>query len=245
MRLARRILSRINAPRQYASYAEALARCDGYENADIVGTVYAKTVANRSLPLTSTNAFTLLSLLVGRRVLDFGGACGIEYFNARRLIPAGRRLDWTVVETPAMAAKAAPLANDELRFASSLDGLTADVIHTSGTLQCVDDPLGHLRKLIALEAEHIVFNRLGLSSGAEVVTVHESMLSANGPGPMPAGIPDRLVRYPFVFPSKADFMALLRERYEVVATFNDDSGIFQVRGAPRIVGGGMVVRRKG
>lgn len=244
MRLARRILRRLNPPRQYASYAEALARCDGYEDADIVGTVYAKTVANRSLPLTPTNAFTLLSLLVGRRVLDFGGACGIEYFNARRLIPAWHKLDWTVVETPAMVAKAVTLANDELHFASSLDGLAADVVHTSGTLQCVDDPLGYLRRLLAVDAEHIVFNRLGLSTGAEVVTVHESMLSWNGPGPMPAGIPDRIVRYPFVFPSKADFMALLNERYEVVATFSDDSGIFQVRGAPPIVGGGMVVRRK-
>lgn len=240
-----RILRRLKPkPRRYATYAEALDQCDGYESADIVRTVYAKTVANRSLPLTSTNAFTLLSLLMGRRVIDFGGACGIEYFNARRLAPPWLKLDWTVVETPAMAAKASSLANGELRFASSLDGLTAEVVHTSGTLQCVDDPLAHLRRLMDVGAEHIVFNRLGLSTGDQVVSVHESMLSWNGPGPMPEGIPDRVVRYPFVFPSKAEFMAVLDERYEVAATFADDSGIFQVRGAPQIVGGGMVARMR-
>lgn len=238
----RGILRRLTPPRQYGSYKEALAKCDGYEDADIVGTVYAKTVANRSLPLTSTNAFTLLSLLLGRKVLDFGGACGIEYFNARRLAPRLTKLDWTVVETPAMVAKASALANDELRFSSALDGLTADVIHTSGTLQCTDDPLGYLRRLINVGAEHIVLNRLGLSLGPEVVTVHESMLSWNGPGPMPSGLRDRLVRYPFVFPSKTEFMAILEERYQVIARFKDDSGMFPVKGA-RIEGGGLVLRR--
>ena len=245
MTVASRIIHRLKPkPRQYTSYDEALAKCDGYEDADIVGTVYAKTVANRSLPLTSTNAFTLLSLLVGgRRVLDFGGACGIEYFNARRLLPASQKLEWTVVETPAMVARAAPLANAELRFATSIDGLRPDVVHTSGTLQCVDDPLDHLQRLVDIGAEHMVFNRLGLSLGGQVVTIHESRLSENGPGPMPAGMPDRLVRYPFVFPSREAFLGILTQRYDVAATFADDSGVFRVRGA-RLVGGGMVARLK-
>lgn len=242
MNIARRIVRRLVPRPQFASYAEALARCDGYESADIVGTVYAKTVANRALPLTSTNAFTLLSLLVGGgRVLDFGGACGAEYFNARRLVPASRRLEWTVVETPAMVARAAPLANDELRFVTSLAGQQPDVVHSSGTLQCVDDPLGYLRQLVDLGAEHIVLNRLGLSLGDQVVAIHDSMLSWNGPGPMPAGMPDRLVRYPFVFPSRDAFMGILTQRYDVVATFADDSGIFPVRGA-RVAGGGLIAR---
>lgn len=241
-RIARKIARRLIPPRRFASYADALAHCDGYEAADIVGTVFAKTVANRgTLPLTSTNAFTLLSLLGGGRVIDFGGACGVEYFNARRLLPPDRPIEWTVVETPAMVARAAPLANGELRFVTSIAGLTADVVHTSGTLQCVDDPLTHLARLVAVGARFMVFNRLGLSLGDQVVSVHESMLSWNGPGPMPAGMPDRLVRYPFVFPSRADFLAILGDRYDVVATFDNDSGVFPVRGA-RLVGGGMVAR---
>lgn len=72
---------------------------------------------------------------------------------------------------------------------------------------------------------------------------HESWLSWNGPGPMPRGVADSKVRYPFVFPSRGDFMSRLEVRYDVVATFADDTGIFDVEGA-RLVGGGLIARKR-
>lgn len=84
------------------------------------------------------------------------------------------------------------MTSDELRFVSSLEGLDADVIHPSGSLQCVSDPLAHLSALLDIGAEWLLFNRLGLSLDSQVVTVHESLLSDNGAGPLPPGIKDRL-----------------------------------------------------
>lgn len=99
-------------PRQFRNYAAALATCDGYEVPDLVHTVFLKTQANRELPLSPTKAFSMLAVLVSDRnplrVVDLGGACGAEYFNARRLLPASRVLRWTVVETPAMVAQGSP-----------------------------------------------------------------------------------------------------------------------------------------
>lgn len=230
------ILNGLRARKPYPSYEAALAECDGYEAADIVSVVFEKTKALKVERLSSTNAF-LIASLGDATVLDFGGACGADYFIARAV--TGKPRKWTVVETPAMVAKAKILETDELRFSTELE--PAELIYTSGALQCVDRPFDYLEKLLNLGAKTIVFNRLGLSKGEDVFTIHRSKLSWNGPGPMPPGIEDRWVTYPFIFPSKARFMSMVQERYDIVFTFADDSGIFPVRRA-RIEGGGMLAR---
>jgi hypothetical protein len=118
-----------------------------------------------------------------------------------------------------------------------------DLLHTSGTLQCVDSPYDYLQKLISTSANHILLNRLGLTKGTcEVITVHESWLSSNGPGPMPDGFTDRKIRYPFVFPRESVFMKMLSDNYSTMIIFKDASGIFPVNNEP-IIGLGLLVRR--
>jgi putative methyltransferase (TIGR04325 family) len=149
-----------------------------------------------------------------------------------------------------MAEKANRIfSSDELRFSSNLiDAANSmkriDLLHTSGTLQCVDGPYDYLRKLISTAANHILFNRLGLTKGNhEVITIHESWLSSNGPGSMPSGIADRKVRYPFVFPKESVFMDTLSDSYNIIMTCDDSSGIFPVDDEP-IIGLGLLARRR-
>ena len=265
--IARRVMHGSAEKKQYATYAEALADCTehGYENVDIVNVVVEKTKRYRDtlvqmgepLHLNATSAYSLCSLLAsiesGSReinVLDFGGASGAHYFLARAVLPSSRSLNWLVVETPEMVHRArAALGNDELHFSSNLSEAAdsmkhIDLLHTSGTLQCVDAPYDYLQTIVSVAASHILFNRLGLTKAShDVITVHESWLSWNGPGPMPSGIADQKVRYPFVFPREAAFHDAISMNYDVVMTFDDPSGVFPVNKEP-IVGVGLLARRK-
>jgi len=244
----------------YATYEAALADCaaDGYEDRDLVEVVRRKTQAYRdalgSALLTPANASSLCALLASIQsqeihVLDFGGACGAHYFLARAVLPLSYTLRWTVVETPAMAKAGVGLATEELTFSSDLRHAAEslgriDLLHTSGTLQCVSDPRRSLGQLLDLRATRILFNRLALSQGPQdVVVVQQSKLSENGPGPMPGGLPDRTVRYPCTLLQESAFYDALRQNHEVILTFEDTSGVFRIKEQP-IIGRGLLARRK-
>jgi putative methyltransferase (TIGR04325 family) len=251
--------------KQYPTYEAALADCTerGYENEDIVNVVLQKTkkyrdeILSEATPthLSPTSAYSLCSLLTSIeapeiRVIDFGGACGAHYYLARVVLPPSYKLRWIVVETPAMAQKAeTALANDELAFSSNLreavDSLKrVDLLHTSGTLQCVNNPREYLSTLVSIRATHILFNRLGLTKGPhDVITIHEAWLSENGPGAMQSGIQDRKVRYPFVFLQESTFYDVISKDYDVVMTFDDPSRMFPVNDEP-IIGVGLLARLK-
>jgi len=246
----------------YANYAEALGACskDGYENQKVVDVVVQKTISCRdSLAVwpalvDATNAYSLVAVLLSMapgktiRVLDFGGAAGAHYFLARSILPESIELNWVVVETPAMAQRAGLiLSNQELRFSKDLKEAESmlgqvDLLHTSGTLQCVPEPYEQLRQLINIQAEYMLLNRLGVTQGDhEVITIHRSQLSWNGPGPMPAGLRDGEISYPFTFPRELMIREMIRGSYTEIAEFQDGSGIFPV-GAEPIVGMGLLVR---
>lgn len=252
--------------KRYASYGDALADCspDGYENHDVVHVVVNKTLryreqqlaASQPVPLDPTSAYSLFALLLAAEgksrinVIDFGGAAGAHYFLARSLLPSTTKLNWLVVETPAMVNQArALLADGELRFSSDLAEATTlmgevDLLHTSGTLQCVANPYADLKQLMHIQANYLLLNRLGVTQGDhDVITVHQSRLSWNGPGAMPAGMTDRTITYPFVFPQESILREMVRESYQDIACFVDPSGIFPVWGEP-IIGIGLLASRR-
>lgn len=262
----RRIKGRSGKER-YATYTEALAACskDGYENQEVVEVVTLKTLRYRNelnqtekpTSVNTTNAYSLVGLLlsVGREnqinVLDFGGAAGAHYFLARSILPKSTKLNWVVVETPAMAERAgALLENNELHFTADLNEardwlIQVDLLHTSGTMQCVPDPYEQLQQLINIKAEYMLLNRLGLTQGDhDVVTIHKSQLSWNGPGPLPAGIRDGEASYPFTFAQELAIRDMLNKYYEEIAIFEDKSGIFPVGDEP-IVGMGILAKYLG
>jgi|GEM_PF-5125686 len=103
------------------------------------------------------------------RVLDFGGGFGLDYVLARRALPAAVAIDWRVVETADLAARAARLhADAEISYVDDISALPPtpfDVAHVADTIQYLPDPrtlavlLGELDCAAVVIADAPVTNR--------------------------------------------------------------------------------------
>jgi putative methyltransferase (TIGR04325 family) len=266
---ARRLVSNPSSPlpehrnQVFESYESAAAQCVGfgYEASELVDIVCRKTIhyrdqlrMKRPAQLSGGDTLALVGISLAHRcsqqtinVLDFGGACGAHYFLLKSILMDRVSLNWHVVETPAMAKRAAELETDELRFFSSIDDAASaldrvDLAFSSGTLQCIPSPMEALRMLLQPRPEIVVLARLGLTQGsAKVVTIHEARLSHNGPGPLPPGCIDSITRYPFTFPPQSEIESILSEKYQLLLTAPDPTGVFPVNNEP-LVGIGYVGR---
>lgn len=249
----------------FPTYQDALKRCttDAYEEKELIEVILKKTkrfsenLNSEILSIGETTAYGVLPIInpiienkeKKVHVLDFGGACGAHYFHVRSFINKALKLNWVVVETPTMVKYAKELENDELSFCDNLEEATSklgniDLLHTSGTLQCVDDPYKYLRSLLNCKAKYILFNRLGLNKqDKDIITIHSSKLSWNGIGALPEGYRDRWIRYPFTFQSEPKFLKAVEEKYSFVAKFNDLSGMYPINGED-IVGYGLLCKSK-
>lgn len=262
-------LDRVHRTRKYplfGSYQDALAYCskDGYENEVLIDVLtykmenYLNTQkVNADKSMTPTQSFTLLALtkviaahpnVNNFNILDFGGNLGGHYYDIKRFFGKGIKLKWAVVETPALAKAGEKFANDELQFFHSIEAATQylgtiDLLHTSGTLQCVEKPKVYLDKLLTLNANHILFNRMGLNrKNVEVVTIHHSKLSWNGHAGLPPNVEDRVIRYPFTFMSEKYFYDTLAQKHQIEARFSDNTGILEIP-SEDIIGGGLLFSR--
>jgi len=164
------------AIRRVSSMAGAI---EGYEHPDLVEEIFRKTVSfepNEAWP-EMANVST---------VLDFGGACGQHYKQARLSAPDVR---WAVVETPAMVARASELSTPNLRFFTSIAGAKEwlgdiDLVYSSGALQYTSDPENKITELCATSARRISWERLILSPSGTKSEKQLSLLGENGPGLM-------------------------------------------------------------
>ncbi|MEK7818980.1 MAG: hypothetical protein AAB255_04210 [Bacteroidota bacterium] len=149
-----------------------------------------------------------------------------------------------------MVKFAKELETDELSFFDNFDDArdklgTIDLLHTSGTLQYVDNPTKYLSEVLNCNAKWLLFNRLGMNrSNRDVLTIQSSMLSSNGIGELPEGYTDRLIKYPFTFLSETKLINQIQEKYLLVAKFDDKSGIYEVKGED-IVGYGLLCKKIG
>ncbi|MCK1721242.1 methyltransferase domain-containing protein [Bradyrhizobium sp. 141] len=162
---------------------------EGYENEELVDTIYRKTVAYRG----QAN-WPLVEGL--RTVLDFGGGAGIHYKTACRQSPDIR---WAVVETPAMVRRAKELATDKVRFFEQIEPAAdwlgnVDLVHSNGAIQYVPDPFGTIRSLCATAPGKLVWHRVPISEGEARREVQTSYLSDNGPGHA-SSLLEKLVTY--------------------------------------------------
>ncbi len=254
-----------NSHQIFANYQDALKLCttDAYEEKELIEVIFKKTklfsenLKSGVISVGETSAYSLLSIINPIienqtnqiNVLDFGGACGAHYFHLRSLIGKELKLNWVVVETPLMVKYAKELETDELSFFDNFTDAVnklhkVDLLHTSGTLQCVNNPQKYLDEILNCNAKWLLFNRLGLNKlDRDVITIHSSKLSWNGIGDLPAGYTDRWVKYPFNFSSENKFLKEVEQKYSLVAKFNDQSGMYSVDGE-EIVGYGLLCKRK-
>lgn len=247
----------------YPSYAAALQECgnpEGYELDNIVKLEYLRTKKvkqeleqNHSTKLDATDLKGLVSVsaIAGKKqitVIDLGGGCGRHFFYTRKYLSSDVHLKWYVVETPAMCNYGRQLANDELQFRDNLidtikEAGHIDMIYASGVLQCVDRPWEFLEQITTCGADYIFFHRLALSLKNDVTVIHRYSLSWNGTYQLPEGVEDRIVAYPFTFIRKDGFMQKLTQHYSIAMEFEENSGVFPVKGE-ELVGIGLLCKRK-
>ena len=227
------------AAKLFLSFTEAKDACftTGYEDKGLIETIFEKTritkdlMLDRNFPLSDSACQSLLAIFIALRtgekrlkVIDFGGACGAHYFQLRPFLPSDVQLDWTVVETPAMTEKAKAFEIGELRFVASLYEAKeklqrVDLLHSSGALQYVPDPQATIQEFLECEPAYIFLNRLALSASGTIITIQESLLSANGPGALPNGLRDRLCHYPVTYFPKQRLEEMLSQEYQMKIEF--------------------------
>lgn len=147
-------------------------------------------------------------------VLDFGGAAGLHYLVAKQAFPQ-REFRWAIIETPAMTAAAARIADEQLRFFTSIDEAThwlgkVTLVHCVSALQYVPKPEAMLTALLAMGAPTVLWAKLMLGEQREAFT-QISRLRDNGPGPLPPDIADREISYTGIRVARRTFLNAHRE----------------------------------
>lgn len=225
----------------FNSYESAIAECKrGYEEDSIVMVVYNKTKIYRDALMSgkfivsdirSLSTFAGLSMAISGNelnVIDFGGACGAHYFFTKALLSSRIDLRWHVVETANMVNMASSLEDGQLKFYDDLEKAKnalgrVDIVFTSSTLQYVPQPYESLKRLTECGASNIFITRGGLSTlSSELIVIQTTNLSANGPGPMPAGMKDSVTKYPVTFARKDKFEEIISKNYQIKIQLIED-----------------------
>lgn len=229
---------------EYDSFESALRASDSYQDPRLVDVVFQKTKIYRQRLLDSDrpviksrqliqNLFVLSYLHYSRSisVLEVGGACGASYFEIQRLL-GDRIAQWSIAETPAMAAAGSKL-NNEQSFSCNPDLHSAisvlkarDVAIAQGVLQYASDPLQMLRDLFKLGFDYVYISRTAVLVGAETVqspifTQQDTQLSSHGPGMLPPGVADGRSSQPLVLVTRDAVFATIPDDYEVVFIFEE------------------------
>jgi putative methyltransferase (TIGR04325 family) len=254
-----KILKKQKKLAEYENYNEALKNCgNGYENNELcqmIGdktVIYKKTLLQKPYSINATNAFLVSALYQYCRlfskneinVLDFGGACGTHYFETRRFFQKNINLCWNIIETQEMvkSAKEHGLENNELHFFDDLTKISVpiDFIYSSGTLQSVPDAYEYLTKLIEIKADFILFNRMMFNENdRDFITIQTSKLSTNGPGKIPDGYVDRIIKYPHTTLSYKKFTEKLEKQYKLEWMFDERSGLLNINNE-KVIGKGLL-----
>lgn len=180
-------------------------------------------------------------------VLDLGGACGAHYFEIKRLLPKNVGLKWMVIETAEMVRAASQIEKEtsELFFCSELDqtDLKPQLIHSSSTLQYVPQPYVLIEQLKKTGTEWMFFNRMMFNTGKnDLITIQQSQMADNGPGPMPVNFTNKLIRYPHTNMSYSRFNQAFLPEYKPEWIFDEPSGNIS-KGEQNFIGKGMLFRK--
>lgn len=250
--------------REYKSYHEALhmAKNGAYENRILCQVVAEKTkifiseLKTKPYQLNATNVFLLATIQSyfnetkkkEMHILDFGGACGVHYYEVFPFIPKDCKVKWTVIETEEMvkAAKKFGCGNHNLNFISDIDDVDAevDLIYSSCALLYVKDPYLDLDKLMKLNAKWILFNRMMFNEDdRDIYTLQKSKLSGNGPGKLPNEYIDVEMSYPHTTLSLPKFKKALSEFYNLEWEFEEKTGTHQIN-FEKVTGMGMFLKLK-
>jgi putative methyltransferase (TIGR04325 family) len=227
---------------EFKTYEDAMKHCSskGYENKQLVQVIVDKTLATKA-EIERKSVFELSQIRVVSavglaakadrlNVIDFGGAAGHHFFVAAKALGERVKLNWRVVETPALAIEAERISNENLSFFDSIEEANkdlgiVDLVFSSGTLQCCPDPLKSLDEILKIRAKYLFITRTALlEQEGRVVRIQKSFLSTNGPGSLKSGVKDAPIYYPNVLVSKKDLEDRLLEDYEIKFSLTEGDG---------------------
>ena len=164
-------------------------------------------------------------------VLDFGGGGGYHWLVAKTAYSKDVNLDWRIVETPLMAKSGNELlAKEGLQFFSEVKssfviGEKIDLVFTSGALQYCEDPLRSLQELVDMKARNLFITRTPFSLAPfTLISNQRSMLSENGPGPMPIEFQDEMIEYPISYIPRREVEKIIEEKYHIRFSLIEEPG---------------------
>ena len=241
----------------FPNFASALAACgQGYNDGEIADVVAFMTAAVpidnlQVAPEQAVNSILAVGIAAADiadrplHVLDLGGGCGFHYLRVSAAIRAPLR--WAIVETPAMAERAAKLAQGRFEVFTDIAAAAAslgrvDLVHASSSIQYVPDPISALKTIAALRPRYFMLARFPSWGRAQIVGVQTSRLAANGYGPMPPNIADREIKYPVTFTNFYDVAQVLSE-YEIAIATDSPSSEYDFRGQ-KISGKSVIFRTR-
>ena len=225
---------------EYATWAEAQRRSEGYAGHDIAQRVLEAELKVKQgsaadardgvafgemqfeLPVLAALARAAATGSGTLRVLDIGGAFGRLYRQCKAFLP-GIRLSWLVLEQPAYVTLGRQhFQNAELGFADDLGELTrepADALLFCSVLQYFPDPYALIERGIAAHARHVVVDRTPCSALEQDVACVQRV----PPDIYPAS-------YPCWIFSRRRLRAALTPGYAMLAAFSDASGVWRSGG---------------
>jgi putative methyltransferase (TIGR04325 family) len=193
----------------YSSWAEAVARCTGYDADNILAKVLDATLKVKrgeaaferdsvvfaeieySWPVLAALMWAAARNHGDLSVLDFGGALGTSYFQNRRFLQGLKSVRWNVVEQPHyVRAGRSELLDGTLRFYDSTEECllaeSPNAFLLSGVLQCIPDPKGLLATLLRTGCETVILDRTcyvneGRRERIRIQHVPESIYAASYP----------------------------------------------------------------
>jgi putative methyltransferase (TIGR04325 family) len=225
----------------FPDFESALAACSpGYNDDDLARVIQYKATIPVDLenfaPEQATNSIMAVGIAATGvtdrplNILDFGGGCGFHYFQ---VVAATRmNLRWVIVETPTMAKRAGELAQGRYEVFTDIPAAAAalgriDLVHASGSIQYVPDPLATLQELANLRAKYLAIARFPVWARSRIVALQSTNLLGQGLGPPPPGLPDRAIRYPTTLENFHDVMKRLAE-YETALIMKSPAGDYAV-----------------
>lgn len=216
---------------EFPNWAEASARCTGYDTEEILAKVLAGTLKVKrgestyerdsvvfdtieyAWPVT-TGLLRAAAQNGGRlSVLDFGGALGSSYFQNRGVLLALPSVCWSIVEQDHFVKTGRMRIQDaRLRFYSSIEECTAETrpnaILLSSVIQYLENPLAMLSKLLQCDADIVILDRtiVNESISDRIYVQH---------------VPDSIYRasYPCRSLSESRLIAAFQRQYRLLSDF--------------------------
>lgn len=117
-------------------------------------------------------------------IFDFGGHVGISFYGFSRYLHFPPVLRWMVCDVPSVVERGRRLATERgagaLSFTTRFeDADGADVLHASGSLQYLEEPLGAMLDRLASPPRHLLLNKLPLHDGPAFVTLQHTVNAYN------------------------------------------------------------------